>query len=220
MIATGTTLGCGMSICLMLFTADASAIDAELPPPVRYEFATGTVIVQPGRPSESANREALVADPKRIVEPRPQIQLTNFVQLPPPPLPMDPKLVEVPVDAALVSQNENGQPAAEAKPAPSSTPMTSADVAARAQLYRETYNSIPFSRAEFDANPSYRHDATMEFLFGQMRPTVINRQARTSIDVRMPAMPYGYGGFGSGLFYNRYGIHNGWSPYMYPPYRW
>lgn len=211
-----------MSICLMLFAADARAIDTELPPPVRYEFATGTVIVQPGRPSESTKREALVADPKRIVEPRPQIQLTNFTQLPLPPLPADTKLEEVAVDAALVAQNDSAAPAlAEEKPkAASSAPMTSADVAARAQLYREIYNSIPFSRAEFDANPSYRHDATMEFLFGQMRPTVINRQARTSIDVRMPAMPYGYGGYGSGLFYNRYGLYNGWSPYMYPPYRW
>lgn len=41
--------------------------------------------------------------------------------------------------------------------------------------YRSVYNSIPFSRAEYDANPSYRHDSTMEFLFGQLRPTVIHR---------------------------------------------
>jgi hypothetical protein len=212
-----------MSICLVVFTADARAIDTELPPLMRYEFANGTVLVQPGRPSRSTHHEALVSEPKPSAEPLPRVQLTSFVQLPPPPLPADAKLEEVPVDAALVSPDQSVQPASatEAKPnGAGSAPLTSADVAARAQLYREIYHSIPFSRAEYDASPSYRHDATMEILFGQMRPTVINRQARTSIDVRMPAMPYGYGGFGSGLFYNRYGIHNGWSPYMYPPYRW
>ncbi|WP_139228550.1 hypothetical protein [Planctomicrobium piriforme] len=41
--------------------------------------------------------------------------------------------------------------------------------------YESVYHSIPYRRAEYLANPSYRHDATMEFLFGQLRPTVINR---------------------------------------------
>lgn len=36
--------------------------------------------------------------------------------------------------------------------------------------YREIFKSIPFSRAEFDANPNYRHDATMEILTGNPRP--------------------------------------------------
>jgi len=41
--------------------------------------------------------------------------------------------------------------------------------------YQRIYASIPFSRAEFEANPSYRHDATMEILFGKLRPTTIVR---------------------------------------------
>ena len=43
--------------------------------------------------------------------------------------------------------------------------------------YAEAYRSIPFSRAEYQANPSYRHDSAMELLFGQMRPTTIVRYA-------------------------------------------
>ncbi len=42
--------------------------------------------------------------------------------------------------------------------------------------YQAVYNSIPFSRAEYLANPSYRHEATMEMLFGELRPTVIHKQ--------------------------------------------
>lgn len=41
--------------------------------------------------------------------------------------------------------------------------------------YSEVYNSIPFRRSEYLANPSYRHDATIEILLGQIRPkTVVN----------------------------------------------
>ena len=45
---------------------------------------------------------------------------------------------------------------------------------ARKPRYIEIYNSIPFSRAEFNANPSYRHEATMEILTGNPRPAKIN----------------------------------------------
>lgn len=41
--------------------------------------------------------------------------------------------------------------------------------------YQRIYQSIPFRRSEYLANPSYRHDTTVEILFGQMRPTVIQR---------------------------------------------
>ena len=53
--------------------------------------------------------------------------------------------------------------------------------------YAEIYNSIPFSRAEYDANPSYRHDATLELMFGKMRPTIIQRSS-TRVDVNLPEM--------------------------------
>lgn len=62
------------------------------------------------------------------------------------------------------------------------------------QMYWEIYKSIPFIRAEYNANPSYIHDATMEFLFGQMRPTVIHR-GTTNVNHNYPDYGYGFGGY-------------------------
>ncbi|MGE3314282.1 MAG: hypothetical protein AB7O26_04125 [Planctomycetaceae bacterium] len=56
--------------------------------------------------------------------------------------------------------------------------------------YEEAYRSIPFSRAEYQANPSYRHDAALEIMFGQLRPTTIVRNALPST-----ATDYGYNYF-------------------------
>jgi hypothetical protein len=42
--------------------------------------------------------------------------------------------------------------------------------------YAEAYASIPFHRAEYEANPGYRHDAAIELMFGAMRPTTVIRQ--------------------------------------------
>ena len=39
--------------------------------------------------------------------------------------------------------------------------------------YGEVYRSIPFSRTEYLANPSFRHEAAMEILFGELRPMTI-----------------------------------------------
>lgn len=51
------------------------------------------------------------------------------------------------------------------------SPAAKADAAE----YRRVYNSVPFSRAEYKANPNYRHDSTMEILTGNARhQTVIN----------------------------------------------
>ena len=36
-----------------------------------------------------------------------------------------------------------------------------------ASLYKSIYSSIPFSRAEYVANPGYRHQATMSIILGQ-----------------------------------------------------
>lgn len=52
-------------------------------------------------------------------------------------------------------------------PGPRSTPLN--------REYEEIYNSIPFRRSEYLANPSYRHDTTVELMFGEMRPTVVHR---------------------------------------------
>ena len=42
--------------------------------------------------------------------------------------------------------------------------------------YSRIYNSIPFNRVEYDANPNYRHDSTMEILTGNARhQTIVQR---------------------------------------------
>lgn len=39
--------------------------------------------------------------------------------------------------------------------------------------YARVYNSIPFNRAEYNVNPNYRHDSTMEILTGNARHQTI-----------------------------------------------
>lgn len=46
--------------------------------------------------------------------------------------------------------------------------------------YAEVYNSIPFRRSEYLANPSYRHEATIEILLGQIRPKTVTTVSAAS----------------------------------------
>jgi hypothetical protein len=120
--------------------------------------------------------------------------------------------------ASQVQGGENPIPpspaSAETAPLPQETAAGAADPKDRVRLYSQIYNSIPFSRAEYAANPSYRHDATMELLFGQMRPTVIQR-GTTMIRNRNPAMslpypaysPYGFNSFFFPFYYGYGGFH-------------
>ncbi len=55
-------------------------------------------------------------------------------------------------------------------------PNEKTDVEIHGRSYNDVYRSIPYRRTEYLANPSYRHDATMELLFGKLRPTTIVRQ--------------------------------------------
>lgn len=41
--------------------------------------------------------------------------------------------------------------------------------------YSRIYQSIPYNRAEFLANPMYRHQATMEILLGELRPMIVDK---------------------------------------------
>ncbi len=88
--------------------------------------------------------------------------------------------------------------------------------------YEQIYNSIPYSRAEYLANPAYRHEATMEILFGTLRPTVIHKQDKpkrvynqprinqATPRTSPPPMPFGYGGYG-GYGYGYYpGYYGGY----------
>lgn len=53
-------------------------------------------------------------------------------------------------------------------------PAVEIDAKAKKPLtYQEAYDSIPFSRAEYTANPAYRHEAALELVFGVQRATTI-----------------------------------------------
>lgn len=74
------------------------------------------------------------------------------------------------------------------------TPAESpAPVEVNGRTYEAVYNSIPFNHTEYVANPSYRHEATMEILFGQLRPTtIVKEQAAQPIvnQLQSPYQPY------------------------------
>lgn len=88
--------------------------------------------------------------------------------------------------------------------------------------YSRIYNSIPFNRVEYDANPNYRHDSTMEILTGNARhQTIIQHNFEHKQPVKRipaPALPSRvltpfsssgllYGGpFGFGLGFGRWGF--------------
>lgn len=85
--------------------------------------------------------------------------------------------------------------------------------------YSRIYKSIPFNRTEYDANPNYRHDSTMEILTGNARHQTIvqhnfehkqpvkripapTQPSRILTPFATPSFLYGGGmfGYGSGSF--------------------
>lgn len=75
--------------------------------------------------------------------------------------------------------------------------------------YGEAYRSVRFSRAEYEANPAYRHEAAMEIMFGKLRPTTIHKYQSapairsSSSRALAPYSPYGSYDFSRGP-YSRY----------------
>jgi hypothetical protein len=72
--------------------------------------------------------------------------------------------------------------------------------------YADAYAMIPFSRSEYEANPSYRHDAAMELMFGAMRPQYQMRMVMPYFSrypdmfrYRFPVYPY-LGSLGNGAY--------------------
>jgi hypothetical protein len=87
-------------------------------------------------------------------------------------------------------------------------------VAINGLKYEDVYASVPYRRAEYLANPGYRHEATMEIMFGELRPkTVVShyqprvvprplysvykpyRYSQTEINYLHGAAPYSFGQF-------------------------
>lgn len=90
----------------------------------------------------------------------------------------------------LASLQGVGENDAVPEPLPVITPAAKVDPAD----YREVYRTIPFVRSEYLANPSYRHDASMEILFGELRPTVVHRTGASprSMPATLAVPPYVY----------------------------
>lgn len=75
--------------------------------------------------------------------------------------------------------------------------------------YRRIYDSIPFNRAEYNVNPSYRHDSTMEILTGNPRhQTIVTHETRPIRDPWPSVTPYRYNN-----------LYRGFRYYPYRPYR-
>lgn len=99
-------------------------------------------------------------------------------------------------------------------------PSRKKDLVLNGRSYQEVYESIPFRRSEYLANPSYRHDATMEILFGQMRPTTIVRNnSAERIENTAPTIARPY--LSTPSDYNaypwHYNVYPGFYPFVTPP---
>jgi hypothetical protein len=66
-------------------------------------------------------------------------------------------------------------PAKDAKNDASSDLPVIVPMAVRVPSYAAVRATIPFSRSEWEADPSYRHNATMELMLGQLRDMVVYR---------------------------------------------
>ena len=73
--------------------------------------------------------------------------------------------------------------------------------------YSRVFRSIPFNRAEYNANPSYRHDAAMEILTGNARhQTIVQHKNSRPQPAATPVgvIPYRYNNPHRGLNYYFY----------------
>ena len=88
--------------------------------------------------------------------------------------------------------------------------------------YARIYKSIPFNRAEYNVNPSYRHDSTMEILTGNARHQTIVRHTTTTRQPNvsrraysgLPANPSAYGYLRPALRLNYYRHFPSLNPYV------
>jgi hypothetical protein len=185
MIVTSGTLVCGTSFLVVVLAADPDGPSkAQV-----HRFGDQTIVVQPG---------PVAAKMPMPVRSEPQLahRTQEF-----PPLPALP-----PTDVTPEPRSEFDVAAPDSSPAPNANGLE------LARRDREIYNTIPFDRVEYDANPSYRHEAAMEMLFGKMRPTVVHR-SHTTIDVHTPPVPP------MAMPYSPYGFNSYFFPFFSPGYR-
>lgn len=88
-------------------------------------------------------------------------------------------------------------------PADSLSPVTGTP----GEDYRRIYQSIPFNRAEYNVNPSYRHDTAMEILTGNSRHQTVVQHSTMPVArerLRSRVLPYRYNNYRRGLNYYFY----------------
>jgi len=185
MVVAGSALMCGTSFVVAVWVSDTGADVA--PKAQVHRIGGQTIVIQPGP------RAAKMPSPERQ-EVQVAHQKDDFPPFPPP------------TDVTPAPRDEF------APPVPEAAPATAVDSLELAKRYRQIYNAIPFDRTEYEANPSYRHEAAMEILFGKMRPTVMQR-SHTVIDVHEPpVMPMA-------IPYSPYGFNSYFFPFFSPGYR-
>lgn len=194
----------GLAAVLVVFVSIPAWADDNSPQPRTAKFGDWRITITPQTREVAPTTVAAV--PGIVIAPQVATQSAGRGQAP----------------AGNLPPNANA-PAGDRQPGPTA----GYDPLVMAANYAAVYDSIPFLRSEYDQNPTYRHDATMEILFGQMRPTIVNRQIRVAGGgdfVPDPGSfgPYSpFGGWGGGWGGGGWG--GGPNPYFrfYNPYwRW
>ncbi len=219
---TWTTVGGGWMLGMVLWNVEGAAepvVDPSRETLVEqaYHFDAGTVVV--------TSRSAAVWQP--AAETGIEVIPAVFVQSAVPPAPASPEPPST-LEDATTSEEAPAPPAIPPEPLPidpeptategraesASCPPGSADWGRR---YRAIYESLPFRRSEYNANPSYRHEATMELLLGQLRPTVIHRgTTQVQVDVARPDAPYAPWSYPARGGFGPYGL-GAYGPFAYGP---
>lgn len=87
-----------------------------------------------------------------------------------------------------------------------------------ASEYQRIYDSIPFNRAEYNRNPTYRHDSAMEILTGNARhKTIVKHQPQQvvrPVAQRRQMNPYQFGYLRPALRLNYYRYFPSLNPYL------
>lgn len=159
--------------------------------------------------------QLLAKDPNRTTQPAGEwkIEIIPGPAIGPSPIP------KAKATTAKAAPNETSRTATD-DPASTATEGTPAVVSANhaeaafppgltASSYAEVYNSIPFRRSEYLANPNYRHEATIEILIGQLRPKTVLMHASPAATCCAPRATSFVG------FFNPWGAKNYYYHYSY-----
>lgn len=172
-----------------------------------------SVLGQSPVPSPEQVRDVPVPAPSGLVAPQIEVEAAPAVETA-----VEEDAVEaqaasqvVPAAAAVAQPAQLPPPVAEQwvvqiNPAPQRP-----DVVVDGRSYKQIYESIPYRQAEYLANPGDRHEAAMEILFGQMRPTtVVKQNTPRTIHNPKPGLTQPYRATPSDYY------SYPWSGYMFP----